>query len=61
MVSEASSFPLRVSVEGETLKLMYVTGRLREGGRRKNTFICVKEKMKQKAVKPFPAKEADRS
>lgn len=36
-----------MSLEGETLKLIYITERQTEEERRKNTFICVKEKMKQ--------------
>lgn len=46
-MARASSVPPRVSLQGETLKLIYITGRQREGARRKNTFICVNEKMKQ--------------
>lgn len=39
---------VRVSLLGELLKSIYSTARLCEGGRRKNTFICVKGKMKWK-------------
>lgn len=45
---QSLSFPPRVSLEGEILKLIYITGKQREGEKRKNTFICVKEKMKEK-------------
>lgn len=47
-MAQALSFPPRVSLEGEILKLIYITGKQSEGEKRKNTFICVKEKMKQK-------------
>ena len=43
----ASSFPPRVSLGGEPPKLIHITGRQSEGERRKNTFICVKEKMRR--------------
>lgn len=40
-------FPLRVSLEGEILKLIYITGKQSEG-EKKEKHICVKGKMKQK-------------
>lgn len=46
-MARASSVPPRVSLEGETLKLIYIRGRQSEGGEEENTFICVNEKMKQ--------------
>lgn len=45
---QSLSFPPRVSLEGEILKLIYITGKQSEGEKRKNTFICVKEETKQK-------------
>lgn len=39
---------VRVSLLGELLKSIYSAARLCEGGPRKNTFICVKGKMKRK-------------
>lgn len=40
----ASSFPPRVSPEGETLKLIYITGKQSEGGEEaKHIYLCERE------------------
>lgn len=53
---QSLSFPPRVNLEGEILKLIYITGKQSEGEKRKNTFICVKEKMKQKGCESLSQK-----
>ena len=51
------SFPPRVSLEGEILRLIYITGKQSGEEKRKNPFICVKEKMKQKHCKSLSQQE----